>query len=182
MHFEPHSVPLKDGRTALFRAPRREDGPAMLEDMRIVCGETPFLSRTPEDWDGMTEEKEAAFLQSTAENPNRLMIVCEVDGELAGNCDIAFSTLIKSRHIAKIGIALKKKFWNLGIGTAMFARMEREARGREGVQMMELMFIEGNSRARALYEKAGFSVVGVRPNSVRLDSGLVNEYIMQKIL
>lgn len=182
MHFTPYTVPLKDGRTALFRPPQAEDGLAMMEDMRTVSGETPFLSRTPEDWDNMTVEKEAAFLQSTAENPDRLMIVCEVDGELAGNCDIAFSTLTKSRHISVIGIALKKKFWNLGIGTAMFARMEREARSRDSVQIMELTFIEGNSRARALYEKMGFAIVGVRPNAIRLDSGLVNEYIMQKIL
>ena len=44
---------------------------------------------------------------------------------------------------------------------------------------MELDFVEGNSRARALYEKMGFSITGVKPNAIRLKDGtLLNEYSM----
>ena len=48
---------------------------------------------------------------------------------------------------------------------------------------IELEFIEGNTRARALYEKMGFRVCGVRPDAIRLKDGtLLNEYIMIKKL
>ena len=44
---------------------------------------------------------------------------------------------------------------------------------------MELEFIEGNTRARALYEKMGFRITGVKPNAIRLRDGtLLNEYSM----
>ena len=44
---------------------------------------------------------------------------------------------------------------------------------------MELEFAEGNSRARALYEKMGFRIAGLRPDAIRLKDGtLLNEYIM----
>lgn len=44
---------------------------------------------------------------------------------------------------------------------------------------MELEYVEGNSRARALYEKMGFRITGVRPNAIRLKDGtLLNEYTM----
>lgn len=85
-------------------------------------------------------------------------------------------------HRAAIGIGLKQKFWGLGIGSAMFRMMEQEARRRPEVSIMELEYIEGNSRARALYEKMGFRVVGIRPDAIMLSHGAVNEYIMQKRL
>lgn len=44
---------------------------------------------------------------------------------------------------------------------------------------MELEFVEGNARARALYEKMGFRITGVRPNATRLKDGtLLNDYMM----
>ena len=44
---------------------------------------------------------------------------------------------------------------------------------------LELEFIEGNTRARALYEKMGFRITGVKPNAIRLKDGtLLNEYAM----
>jgi acetyltransferases, including N-acetylases of ribosomal proteins len=44
---------------------------------------------------------------------------------------------------------------------------------------MELDFIEGNSRARALYEKMGFRITGINFNAIRQKDGtLCNEYSM----
>ena len=61
----------------------------------------------------------------------------------------------------------------------MFEEMIRVCEAREGVLQIELDFIEGNSRARGLYEKMGFRIVGVRPNAIRLKDGtLLNEYSM----
>lgn len=111
-----------------------------------------------------------------------MMIVAEVEGEIAGNAEIRFHTMVKTNHRSNIGIGLKKKFWGLGIGTALFRMLEEEARRRPDACIMELEFIEGNSRARALYEKMGFRVVGMRPDAFLLSHGYAAEYIMQKKL
>ena len=51
------------------------------------------------------------------------------------------------------------------------------------VCLVELEFIEGNSRARALYEKMGFRIAAVHPNFIKLKNGkLLNEYLMVKEL
>ena len=48
---------------------------------------------------------------------------------------------------------------------------------------MELGLIEGNVRARHLYEKMGFRISGVHPNAIRLRDGtMLNEYMMVKTL
>ena len=47
------------------------------------------------------------------------------------------------------------------------------------ILQIELEFVEGNTRARALYEKMGFRITGVKPNAIRLkDGALLNEYSM----
>ena len=110
------------------------------------------------------------------------MISCIVDGKIAGNCQISFRTGLKDRHRASVAIALLKEFWNLGIGTRMFEELFRVARDR-GVRQIELDFIEGNSRARALYEKMGFRITGVKPDAIRRKDGtFANEYMMLKRL
>ena len=107
------------------------------------------------------------------------MLVCLVDGEIAGNCQITWSTSIKTRHRASVAIALLRKFWNQGIGTRLFEEMICIAEANENILQMELEYVEGNSRARALYEKMGFRITGLRPNAIRLKDGtLLNEYTM----
>lgn len=183
MFFEPVTISLKDGRTCILRPGKKEDAQGCLDYLRAATRETPFLLRSAAESDSMTVEGEERWLQGNIDNPNCMSIIAEVDGEVAGNCEIGFSGLEKLRHRANIGIGLKQQYWGLGIGSAMFRMMEQEARRRPEVRQMELEFIEGNSRARALYEKMGFRVVGMRPDAIlQPDGTLAYEYIMQKKL
>jgi RimJ/RimL family protein N-acetyltransferase len=111
-----------------------------------------------------------------------MMIVCEVDGRIAGNCSIIFNSRIKTRHRASVGIALLKDFWGLGIGTLMFEDMILLAKQR-GVMQIELEVVEGNERAMALYRKMGFEIAAEKPNAICLKDGtLLKEFIMIKML
>ena len=86
---------------------------------------------------------------------------------------------MKTRHRASVAIGLLKEYWNQGIGTRMFREMIRIAEENRDILQMELDFVEGNTRARALYEKMGFRITGVKPNAIRLKDGtLLNEYSM----
>ena len=109
------------------------------------------------------------------------MLACTVDGRIAGNCQITWNRRIKTGHRASVAIALLKEFWGLGIGTRMFEEMIRIAEADPAILQLELEFIEGNSRARALYEKMGFRITGVNPDAIRLkDGSFRNEYVMMK--
>ena len=179
MRIEDIRFTLKDGREALLRSPLPEDVPGTLEYLVKSAGETNFIIRYPEECGKYTPEGELKLFERKNESPNEAMIVCLVDGKIAGNCEIAFYGQIKYRHRATVAIALLKDYWNQGIGTRMFQELIRIAEGREGLLQMELEFAEGNSRARALYEKMGFRITGLRPDAIRLKDGtLLNEYQM----
>ena len=183
MVFGNTSFLLKDGRKALLRSPGEDDAEEMLQFIIKASAETEFLLRSPEEWAAYTLEQEKAFIRANYDNQNNMMIACMVDGRIAGNCQISFRTGFKENHRASVAIALLQEFWDLGIGTKMFEEMIREAEERDGVCQIELDFIEGNSRARALYEKMGFRITGVRPDAIRMKDGrLVNEYMMVKKL
>lgn len=61
---------------------------------------------------------------------------------------------------------------------------EAEKIAREwGKTQLELEFVEGNSRARALYEKCGFRIAGIHPDAFLMpDGSFCNEYLMIKKL
>jgi len=183
MIFTPVTFTLKDGRTGILRSPDPvKDAADLVQYLHDTAADTPFVLRTPEEAD-MTVEKETGFLQWVVDSPNDCMILCEVDGRIAGNCHLSFMGKIKVRHRAEVAIALRKAYWGLGIGTAMFEAMEGLARQREGVTVMELEFIEGNVRARGLYEKMGFRIVGWHPDAIRqVDGTMLALYLMQKKL
>ena len=170
---------LKDGRRALIRSPKDEDIPGMLDYLYQSAGETEFILRYPEECGKYTPEGEKALFDRVNASDNEAMPVCLVEGKVAGNCQIVWSKGIKTRHRAKVAIALLKEYWNQGIGTRMFQELIRIAEANEQILQMELEFVEGNTRARALYEKMGFRITGVKPNAIRLKDGtLLNEYSM----
>lgn len=170
---------LKDGREAVLRSPKEEDVESTLEYLVVSAGETDFILRYPEECGKYTPEGEKKLFEQKNESPNEAMIMCVVEGRVVGNCEISFFKGMKTKHRASIGIALISEYWNQGIGSKMFEEMIRIAENREGVMQIELEFVEGNARARHLYEKMGFRITGVRPNAIRLKDGtLLNEYTM----
>ncbi|MCI8951554.1 MAG: GNAT family N-acetyltransferase [Lachnospiraceae bacterium] len=181
MVFECKQIILKDGRTAILKSPRVDDAEKMLNYIKKSCDETDFLLRYPEEWN-ITVEQEEAWVNRLRSSSDTMGITCYVDGEVAGNCEISFQSGMKVSHRATIAIAILKDYWNLGIGSAMFEELVAAAQKR-GTEIMELEFIEGNERAKHLYEKFGFRVVSEKSNAIKLKDGTyLSQFYMQKYL
>lgn len=183
MIFEAKEITLKDGRTAVLKNPEEGDGAKFLDYITTACKETDFLLRTPEEWEGVAVESEERWIQRGRESDSTLMIACYVDGAVVGNCEISFRGGKKAGHRSVIAIAVLQKYWGLGIGSAMMAELIKAARAHDGCEIVELEFIEGNDRARALYEKFGFEIIAERPNAFKQrDGSMAKEFMMQLYL
>ena len=181
MILEEKKITLKDGRTAVLKSPCVEDAEKMLEYIKKASGETDFLTRYPEEWE-IDVEQEKKWIESLRSSNDNMGIACYVDGDLAGHCDIRYKTNMKDGHRAVLGIALLKEYWNLGIGSAMFSELIAEAE-KYDIEILELQFVEGNDRAKHLYEKFGFTIVAELPNAFKLRDGTyLSEIFMQKYL
>ena len=183
MIFEEKKIILKDGAEAVLKAPEISDAPELIKLMGAVSGETPFLVRYKEEWEGVTVEGEEDWIRNARESKNSFVLICRVDNEIAGICDVTFKTGMKTCHKASVGIGLLKKYWNMGIGSAMFRELIKAATERDGIDFMELEFTKGNERAKALYEKFGFEIVSERPKAYKLKDGTYQDLVyMQKYL
>lgn len=162
---------LKDGRKAILRNARETDAQGLYDYLLKSAAETHFILREPEDCCIYSVEGEKNVITKFNESPYQLMLVCDVDGVIAGNCQIDFYGKIKLHHRANIGIALIKEFWGLGIGSKMFEVMIQAARNYGGITRLNLDVIEGNERALALYKKFGFEVMCRFPDAMMLPDG-----------
>lgn len=174
-------IVLKNGQKCLLRSPKPEEAQEMLDFLKTCAFETKFLLRYPEE---VTEtfEQEALFLEAMNKSEYSLMIVAVIDGEIAGSSHLNIHRRLKVRHRGDIGIAIKKKYWHLGLGTALLQEIIAYAR-ENGCLQLELEFIEGNERAKALYEKMGFTVFGERKHGVIFKDGTcLSEFFMVKYL
>lgn len=182
MVFEEKHIVLKDGRKCVLRPARREDAAEMIDFLRTVSGETDFLLRNADEAD-YTLEAEEAILENRRRAPREIMLVAEADGRVAGNCGIlSKGDLRRVRHRCGFAIALKRQYWNAGLGTAMMGYALSLARDM-GYEQVELEVVEGNERAKRLYEKMGFVETGRTLRSLKYDDGSYRDEIcMAKIL
>ena len=176
------TLTLRDGRQCTLRSVEPEDAPLMLQYMKIMLGETPFLLRTPEEFD-YTVEEEAAILARRRDDPRSLMLVAEMDGRIIACADVS-SRGPKSRllHRSELGISILKDYWHLGLGSALMERLIAFAQ-RSGYEQIELTVESKNRRAINLYMKYGFTVYGTRPHGMKYPDGSYdNDYLMIRML
>ena len=182
MTYTAETLTFKDGRKYTLRSAEPEDAPLMLKYMKIMLGETPFLLRSPEEFN-YTAEDEARVLAGRKDDPRSLMLVAEMDGEIIAAADVC-SHGAKSRlwHRGEVGISVRKDFWRQGIGSAMMERLVAFAR-EAGYEQLELTVESKNIRAINLYLKNGFVVYGTRPHGMKYADGTYeNDYLMMKML
>ena len=181
MIFEEKKITLKNGVNAVLKTPEIEDAEALLNNAIQTTAETDFFSRYPEEWD-LSIDQEKEWVKQMRDSSDSLVITCYINGKAVGSCDIRFNSELKTAHRALVGIAILKDYWNIGIGSAMFSELINEARKRS-IEFMELEFVEGNERGKALYEKFGFEVVSVKPRVCKLKDGTYQNLVyMQKYL
>ena len=181
MKYKEKVIILKDGKECTLRSPNVSDALAMMEYLKICSSETDFIIRYPEECTE-TVEQEARYLQNINDSKYDLMIVAVIDGEIAGNCQLNIKRRMKICHRGSVAIVIIEKYWNKGIGSAMFREMIEYAKAMGCIQL-ELEFIEGNNRAKALYEKFGFNVFAERERAIKLKDGtFLSEFLMVKFL
>ena len=87
MIFAGKTIILKNGQIATFRSPVPEDASAMLAFLKKTAEETENLIRYPEEC--LTDVKaEETFLCDICRSDTSMMILCEINGEIVGNCHL----------------------------------------------------------------------------------------------
>ncbi|MBO7422348.1 MAG: GNAT family N-acetyltransferase [Oscillospiraceae bacterium] len=182
MVFQSTEIRDKQGQIVILRNAEESDAEDLIQYLRVVSGETPFLVREPEEI-LFTTEQEQEFLREKKESAKELMLIAVANGKHIGKCSIMqLGTNRRYAHRCQIGIALYQEYCNRGIGRKMMEAVLQKAK-EAGYEQAELEVIAGNERAISLYKQLGFEQYGVFPDNVKYKDGSYADavWLMKKL-
>ena len=110
---------------------------------------------------------------------NEIVFGAWVNRKLIGVAGISFQTREKLQHKAMVfGMYVDQNQRGAGVGHQLLNSLLDEARGREGVRIVQLTVTEGNIEAEKLYSNVGFKRFGIEPLAVRVSSTYVSKVHM----
>jgi len=108
----------------------------------------------------LTVEGEEEFIRRHALEDNCLLIVAEANGEIIGLLNCTGGERRAERHVARLGISLRKDWRDRGVGRRMMEYAVEWGRGSGVVKRIELEVFVRNARGVHLYERVGFVTEG----------------------
>jgi ribosomal protein S18 acetylase RimI-like enzyme len=101
-----------------------------------------------------------------------------VGDSLAGTAGLVVSGKRKQRHKGHVvGVYVADPWRRAGLGRALLDHLIQEARA-DGLMLLTLSVTVGNAEAMRLYGRAGFTVYGVEPLSLRVGDTFLDEELM----
>ncbi|HHV11175.1 MAG TPA: GNAT family N-acetyltransferase [Clostridiales bacterium] len=175
MKMEAMEAILKNGRKAILKSPEEEDAEDLLNYMKIMSGETNNVLRYPEEVT-LTVEQEKDYIRNNLNNERDFNIAAFIDGKLVANAGIfGVDTKLKVRHRAKLGIAVIKDYWGMGIGGLLMKHCLEQAK-ENGYEQVELDVVTANTPAVSLYRKYGFETYGTIKNAQKTKDGSYQDH------
>jgi RimJ/RimL family protein N-acetyltransferase len=169
---------LPNGQQLLIRPAKPEDAPAMLAGFREMTQETDFLLYTHEEATAIDLAAEQAFVASFGDNSRHLLLLAEVDGAIAGSITVKQGSFLKQRHTGEFGVALLRRYWNLGIGRRLITAMLRWATVHPEIEIIHMEVLAGNEKSIQLYRNFDFIEYGRRPQGIRQPNGVYADLIL----
>lgn len=163
-----------------IRTARPYDAAALLDLKRQLDEETAFMMYEPGERESSVQDL-ARELAGIARTPNSVVLLAEIDDQLAGYVELTGGSFRRSRATAYVVIGVRAHAAGRGIGTGLL-RHAKDWAAAHGLHRLELTVMARNTRAIRLYERMGFAVEGRRCECLLVDGQFVDELTMAAIL
>ncbi|MCO4577579.1 acetyltransferase, GNAT family [Streptococcus infantarius subsp. infantarius] len=108
-------------------------------------------------------------------------LLAEENGQIVGTCNCRSFRKKRLSHRAEIGIAVKKAYWNKGIGRKLLTRLIDLSR-QSGLKILSLEVRTDNKGAIHLYESLGFRRIRTFEGFMEIDGKSIDFDIMELFL
>lgn len=172
---------LPNGDRLILRKAQTSDAAAIVAYLQNIADESDFLSFGKGEFT-ITPKEEEKYIVSVDKSDNQLVLVAEIDGEIAGVLTISANVKPRMRHIGVLGISVQKKHWNQGIGHILLQEMIRWAESGKVLRKINLLVSCENERAIHLYKKYGFEIEGCLRRDMWINGQFKDAYQMGKLI
>jgi RimJ/RimL family protein N-acetyltransferase len=97
---------------------------------------------------------------------------------IVGHVDLTGGGLYSTLHRARLGVGVERSARAQGVGTALIRAALGWASAEPRLGWIDLSVFEHNGRARALYERLGFAVIGRTTDAYRLAGRSIDDVHM----
>lgn len=158
------TITLPNGKAIRLRPAHPDDAADLIEIARQVVEEN--ISNVGNDVDSLERSVEKLSTLS----PLKLWLVAEHEGSVVGALTLNPLGPNYTHHLRQLGIEVHRNWRGSGVGSALIRHGIEWARN-QGVEALLLGVLDTNPRARALYERLGFQVIGHIPCLVKRPDG-----------
>jgi RimJ/RimL family protein N-acetyltransferase len=127
------------------------------------------------DW---PEEKERAFIEKHRRADNKLLILAEIDGRIAGTAGFTGDDRQRFHHQGEFGVCVLRDYWGLGIATTLTESVIQWAKDSRVVRKINLKVRTDNTRALDLYRTLGFVREGFVTRQFLVADKFYDAYLM----
>lgn len=163
----------KDGRAFTIRRPAESEAEDLIHYSKILFASTDQVLTTPDEY-VMTVAEEKTWINNFNQNPNALLLVAELAGQIVGLLFFAASPKKKNTHTGEFGVNVHPDFQGLGIGRLLIESLLQWARENATIEKVFLNVFDTNRNAIKLYTDLGFVEEGRHVKAIRQLSG---EYV-----
>lgn len=164
----------------LIREVDLEDAESFVHLIKEVEAESEFMLMEAGERN-ISPEQQRKRIEEMKNSRNSTIFVAEKEGLLVGYLIVVGGSAKRIAHSAYLVIGILKENRGQGIGTNLFAHLDKWARAQH-ISRLELTVVTKNEMAVALYQKSGFEIEGTKRNSLLIDSKFYDEYYMAKLL
>lgn len=108
-------------------------------------------------------------------------LVAEIDGKVVGMAGLHWSTRVRIRHVAGLGMFVHDGYQGRGVGKALMAALVEAADKWLDLVRLELEVWSDNERAVKLYAQFGFQLEGRKRMNAFRDGHYVDSLVMGRI-
>jgi ribosomal protein S18 acetylase RimI-like enzyme len=172
-----------DGRGASFiiRESQPDDAPALGAILSQLAQIDGFILLSPEEVAGDPVARAGDLARANIGGGRWMLYVAEQDGVVAGMVDLRAVAFRRCAHVCELGIGVIAGFRDRGIGSSLMEHAIQSAIAH-GFTKIRLMVIASNTRAIAVYFRAGFVETGRFVDEVRLGRGFEDLLVMERSL
>ena len=150
---------LRSGQMLTIREAQKGDAAVIIDYVSKVGAETDNLTFGKGEF-GISEDKEAAIIETITKSDNQLMLCAFIDEKLVGQLVFRGGSRPRTRHTGEFGITVLKEHWGMGVGTELINQLIVWAKETQIIWKINLGVRSDNQRAISLYRKLGFVSIG----------------------
>ncbi|MHA1729307.1 MAG: GNAT family N-acetyltransferase [Promethearchaeota archaeon] len=173
------TVEIKNGKKFILRHIKLSDLDCIWSNFNQVIDESIYL---PVFEKVLTRFEKNAWYNDLKVSGNLCLVAEDPDIEPPNNvvcqCVIEDSQWEASSHVGILGVIVRKKYRNIGLGFDLIKYTLSEAK-KHGKKKIILSTFATNTSAITLYKKIGFKKVGIRKKHFYMKNKYINELLME---